>query len=78
MNVQADVWLSNEDSDEYWCEGAKATIEVEPTDADEIRVGIVLAPGESDAATIFLSRKEADRLARYLAAASVTEVRVPA
>lgn len=75
--VPASAWLSNEDSDEYWCEGAKCTVEVEATDADEIRLGIVLGSEESDAATIYLSREVADHLARHLAAASITPVRLP-
>ena len=80
MKAQArgDAWLSNEDSDEYWAEGVKATIEVEVTDADEIRLGVVLENEESDAATIYLSRAEADRVSRFLAAASVTPAKVPA
>lgn len=78
MEVQADVWLSNEDSDEYWAEGVKAKVEVEVTDADEIRVGVQFAGETTDAATIYLSRASADKLARFLAAASVAEVKVGA
>jgi hypothetical protein len=76
--VKAKVWLGSEDSDEYWAEGADATIEVEPTDADEVRIGVVLPDEETDTASIYVSRATADKLARYLAAASVAEVRLSA
>lgn len=77
MEVKADVWLSNEDSDDYWAEGIKASVEIETTDADEVRVGVKLGGESFDAATLYLSRKEADRLSRYLSAASVADVTLP-
>lgn len=77
LKVIASAWLSSEDSDEYWAEGAKCTVECEATDADEVRLGVVLRDEESDAVTIYLSRREADNLSRFLAAASVAEVTIP-
>lgn len=78
MKVSAAAWLSAEDSDEYWAEGAKCQVEVEVTDADEVRIGIQLDNEDSDAATVYVSRATADKLARFLAAASVAEMVVPA
>ena len=75
MKIQADVWLSSEDTDEYWAEGVKASVEVETTDADEVRIGVTLAGDGTDAATLYVSRDSADKLARFLAAASVADVR---
>jgi hypothetical protein len=61
----------------FWIEGVESWVEVEVTDADEIRIGVLL-PGESvDVVTLHVSRADADKLARLLAAASVTDVVVP-
>jgi hypothetical protein len=77
MNVQGSAWISNEDSDEYWAEGISCRVEVEVTDVDEIRLGVVLVSVDQEAAGIYLSRKNADVLSRFLSAASVTAVNVP-
>ena len=74
MKIHADVWLSSEDSDEYWAEGVKASVEVEATDTDEVRIGVKLGGESTDVATLYVSRDSADTLARFLAAASVADV----
>jgi hypothetical protein len=78
MRVQASAWISGEDQDNYWAEGVRCEIEVEPTDVDEIRIGVKLSGDDSDTATVYVSRKTADSLARMLAAASVIDARVNA
>jgi hypothetical protein len=78
MSIQGDAWLSSEDSDEYWAQGIKCFVQVEATDSDEIRLGVRLNDEGTDVATVYISRAEADRLARFVAAAVVTPVRMPA
>lgn len=77
-DLPVDVWIGQEDSAEYWAEGVKATLEVEVTDADEIRVGVKLTDEASDTVTVYVSRQSADRLSRFLAAASVADVDIKA
>ena len=77
MNVQGSAWLSNEDSDEYWAEGVKCRLVVEVTDVDEIRLGVMLDDDDTEAAGVYLSRRNADFLSRFLAAASVDEAKLP-
>jgi len=75
--VQANVWIGGEDTDEYWAEGVTCTIDVEATDADEVRLGVRLHGEATDVVTLYVSRSTADELARYIAAASVIPVWVP-
>lgn len=59
--VLAKAWLGSGESDTYWYEGDPAQVEVERTDENEIRVGIVTSVGSSDDATIYFERSEAIR-----------------
>lgn len=78
MKVNGSAWVSSEDSDEYWAEGVKCIVEVETTDADEVRVGILLVGEDTETAGVYLSRSSASDLAKFLAAAAVDEVRISA
>lgn len=72
MKVQATAWITDTDGNE-WADGQECSIEVEVTDVDEVRLGVVLKGDGIDNATLFLSRSETDRLARFLAAASADD-----
>jgi hypothetical protein len=50
---------------------------VEVTDVDEIRLGVMLDDDDTEAAGVYLSRRNADFLSRFLAAASVDEAKLP-
>ena len=78
MKVNASAFLGDEDQDGYWAEGVKCAVEVELTDTDEVRIGVVLPDEESDVVTLYVSRLTADKIARFLAAASVSELAVVA
>jgi len=73
-DVAVSIWISDEDAVRYWLEGEKATARVEVTDADEIRLGVGLPDLESEVVGLYLSRAEADRLSRFLAAAVAAPV----
>lgn len=78
MKAQGTAWINTgNDSDDYWAEGIKCDVVVEATDSDEIRLGVMLTGETHEDAGVYLSRKEADRLSRFLAAASVAEVEIP-
>jgi hypothetical protein len=74
MKVIGDAWIGQGDSDEYWAEGVKSEIRVETTDVDEVRIGVHLPGEDSEAAGVYLSRAEADKLAKFLTAAAVADV----
>ncbi len=77
MKVQATTWIGHQDSDEYWAKGAKCEVRVEAVDVDEVRISVMLPGEDSEAVGVYLSRNAADKLARFLAAASVSEVFIP-
>lgn len=72
MKVPAKAWITDADGNE-WADGRECSIEVEVTDVDEVRLGVALKGDGIDNATVFLSRSEADKLARFLAAASADD-----
>jgi len=62
------------DPDDYWVEGEPCRIEVETTDEDEIRVGVMMRTETTESVGLYLSRSEAAKLATFLSAAVVSEV----
>jgi hypothetical protein len=70
MTVNATVYLADapgtESATGYWAEGEAATVEIERTDRNEIRLGIQLHDSDTDDATIYLTDGEAARLMMLL------------
>lgn len=66
MIVKGIAYVGDEDGDEYWAEHVACELEVQRTDENEVRLGVILNPGESDTATVYLTLAEASRLAHML------------
>lgn len=67
LYVQAVAYIaSGTGSADYWAEGEAARAEVQRTDENEVRIGLLLRDSESDDATIYLTVAEASRLAHML------------
>lgn len=70
MDVTGTTYISNGESgdpgDNYWAEAEACRAEVQRTDDNEVRVGILLRESESDDVTLYLTVAEAGRLAHML------------
>ena len=59
----------SDNPDSFWCEGESAVFEIERTDDDEVRVGVIVRGDHDDSVTLYLERSEAVRFMLAIAQA---------
>lgn len=67
LKVDCRMWAT--DGEEVLYDDRPAELEVQRTDLDEIRVGVVLVGNEGDDLTVYLTVEQASRLAHMLSTA---------
>ncbi len=69
LTAEARAWLNLTDEGNFKDEDAAVRVEVQRTDDNEVRIGIVLRGSDGDDATLYLTVAEAGRLAHLLGVA---------
>jgi hypothetical protein len=65
LSVTGKTYISDNE-DGYWAESEACNVEVQRTDENEVRLGVLLTGSETDDVSIYLTVAEASRLAHML------------